>query len=161
MSIDNQSIGAIISAIGWLVGLSMLLVGGSILGFAFWWARALVAPGLAKLFLRSTLAWIGIVLTTFGTAGICLGTEVALGAPFGRSSGGMVLFAYLLGLRLITFELATSHGLLRQLERRTDSGLHDVLAWVTGAAGALAWVITAGFGFLCFVTAINMALEVS
>ncbi len=156
-SFDTDSLDAIITGVGWLVGLSMVLVGGSIVGFAFWWARALEAPGLGKLALRAVPSWAGILLVSSGAAGIAVGTEAALGYPFGASSGGLVLFAYLLGLRLATWELALAHGLLRQLAARTGAGLHAACAGLCGAALGGAWLLLCAHSFICFVVGLNMA----
>lgn len=158
-SIDTGAMDALISAVGWVFGISMLLVGGSLYGFAFWWAPAIRTTSLGKPLARAVVAWIGIGLVTFGAAGVAIGTESLLGYPFGSSSGGLVLFAYLLGMRLATWELAVSHGLLHQLHERTDSGLHLACAWATAALYAAAWGFFVLLAFICFVVGSNMAFN--
>ena len=159
-SFDVESVDAFITAIGWVLGLSLIFVASSVVGFTFWWAQALDEPGLLTLIGRTMLAFFGILLITAGGASCAIGTESALGYPFGASSGGTVLFAYLLGLRLATLELAASHGLLRQLADRTESTLHTAFAMATLATGSLVWGFTALLSFICFVVAMNMAFGV-
>ncbi len=155
---DTDAYDAIIVGVGWLLGLSMVLVGGSLVAFTFWWATQMSrVRGLGKPLARALLAWTGIGLATFGAASIAIGTEAALGYPFGDSSGGMVLFAYLLGLRLATWELAVSHGVLHGLTARTESTLHQAAAWVTAAFLAGASLLFVAHGFICFVVGLNMA----
>ncbi|MCA9605624.1 MAG: hypothetical protein KC619_08525 [Myxococcales bacterium] len=156
-SFDTGAMDALISAIGWVFGISMFLVGSSLLGFSFWWARTMETTGLGKPLTRALIAWVGIGVTTVGAGGMGIGTESALGYPFGDSSGGLVVFAYLLGIRLATWELAVSHGLLHQLAQRTESGVHQVCAWSTGALLAMTWCLLAIMSFLCFVVGLNMA----
>ncbi|MBX3273775.1 MAG: hypothetical protein KF729_26155 [Sandaracinaceae bacterium] len=158
MTFDTQSIDAVIGALGWILGLSLTLSAGSGLAFAMWWALALDAPGLAKLALRAALAWASLLVTTLGIASLGVAIEVSLGYPFGASSGGLSLFAYLAGLRMATAELAVSHGLLRQHAQRTGSGASAAAAAATAGALALAWGCAALMTFVCAVVGLNMIL---
>lgn len=157
MSIDTQALDAVIGTFGWVVGLALILVATSLFGLTVHFARSLVDPGLGRIVGRAVLAFVAIAMITAGGALLGIGTEAFLGYPFGESSGGTVLFAYLGGLALSTMELAMTFGLARRLADRSESRLHALFAWATLAAGHVACVLTLILAFVCLVVGINMA----
>ena len=157
MSIDANSLDAMVSAMGWLLGLSSALVAGSIFGFTSWWASALRAPSLAVLLGRGVLAFFAIGLLTFGLAAIAIAIEAMAGYPFGPSSGGTVLLAYVTGMRLATFELAVSAVMLTQHSERTDATLSRLLATLTSAFTVVSWYLTTALAFIVAIVMLNMS----
>lgn len=158
VSIDTQSLDAVIGTFGWVVGLALILVATSVFGLTVFWARALDEPGLGRIIGRTVLAFLAVGMMTGGGMLLGIGTEAFLGYPFGQTSGGTVLFAYLLGLTLATMELALTHGLARRLADRTESTLPGLFAWGAFGLGQVTWGLTLAMAFICFVVAINMAL---
>lgn len=113
----EQLIDTILASAGWIGGLMLLGVAGSLLGLAWWWAQAMDEIDLPRLFARGFLAGLGLVLTLAGTWGLAIGTEVALGYPLGRSSGGTALIAYWVTLALTNRDLCLSAALLHRAQR--------------------------------------------
>lgn len=157
MSIDTQTLDAVMISFGWLLGISLSLIALSGVGFVFWWAQAMEAPGLVKITARAALSWMMIAVAVVGAMSIAVAVEASLGFPFGASSGGLVLWAYLLGLTLGTWELATSFALLHQKAEREDSGVCRGLAAMTAATGVFVWALRAATTFICVVVALTMA----
>jgi len=126
---------------GWLLGLSLTLIAASGVGFVLWWAPAMERPGLLKITARAFVSWASIGLAVIGAMSLAVAIEASLGFPFGASSGGLVLWAYALGLTLGTWELATSLGLLHQRAEREGSGLARACATMTAGLGAIVWAL--------------------
>ncbi len=156
MSIDTQSLDTTISAIGWVLGLSCVLVAGSVVGFTTWWARALTSPSLGKLLGRTTIALVGIGGLVVGAVLIAIGAEVTAGTPFGPASGGTVVYAYLMGALLATFEIGRTHDLLREHAERTDSRLSHGLSVLALATTCGTLLLSALIAFAAFVVTLNM-----
>ena len=135
----------------------MILVGFSMFGLAVHFARTIDPASVARILGRGALAFVAIVTMTIGGWLAALGTEALLGFPFGDSSGGLVLFAYLGGLALGTMELSLTHGLLRRSADATESMPVELTAHAVFVAGQLALCLTLLMAFICFVVAITMA----
>jgi len=155
VSIDTQTLDAVMISFAWLLGASLGLIAASGVGFVFWWAQAMERPGLAKITIRAALSWLSIAVAVVAGMSLAIGLEASLGYPFGASSGGLVLWAYVLGLALGTRELATSFALLHRRAEREDSGLGRAMAAMTAATGVFVWaskvVMQAVAGLVTFV----------
>ena len=156
-AVQGQGIGPelldpLIAGSGWIIGLMLVGVALSALGYAWWWAGTMDAPTLGRAIARAALGGLGIGFLLAGGWALAIGTEAAAGYPLGRSSGGTVLVAYWIALMATNRELALSAGLLRRAGR----------GWLAGATALLgvgAWALTKLMAFFVLMVAFAQLLE--